>query len=154
MPKLVKGGKYVFGWSLVRENGRVVVPPEALDVYGFTPGSRLFLIPGSKKSGGFSLTTYWKLRQTPVGRFLEDAPEFSRYLVPEGKLVDVKGKKCCWVWLKDDGSMDVPAESLVQFDVHVGDRILVVRGSRIGIGFPVRGPIIEEASNHPEVEVF
>jgi len=54
----------------------------------------------------------------------------------------------------DDGSMDVPAESLKQFDVHVGDRIQVIRGSRLGIGFPVRGPIIEEASNHLEVEVF
>ncbi len=154
MPQLVKGGKYVFGWSLVRENGRIVVPPEALEEYGFTPGSRLLLIPGSKKSGGFSLTTYGKLMQTPVGIFLEDAPEFSRYLVPEGRLVVVKGKKCCWVRLKDDGSVDVPPESLEQFDVHVGNRVLVVRGSQVGIGFPVRGPIIEEALNHPEIEVF
>lgn len=154
MPRLVKGGKYVFGWSLVRENGRIVVPPEALDEYGFTPGSRLLLIPDSKKSGGFSLVMDGKLRQTPLGRFLEDAPELSHYLVPEGKLVDVKGKKCCWVRLKDDDSVDVPTESLEQFDVRVGDRILVVRGSRVGIGFLVRGPIIEEALNHPEVEVF
>jgi len=93
MPKLVKGGKYVFGWSLVRENGRVVLPPEALDEYGVTHDSRRLLIPGSKKSGGFSLTTYGKLRETPVGRFLEDAPELYRCLVPEGALVDVKGKK-------------------------------------------------------------
>jgi len=92
MPKLVKGGKYVFGWSLVRENGRVGVPPEALDVYGFTPGSRLLLIPGSKKSGGFSLTTYGKLRQTPVGRFLEDAPSSLVIAFPKGGWLISRGR--------------------------------------------------------------
>ena len=30
MPQLVKGGKHVFGWSLVTAGGEVLIPPEAV----------------------------------------------------------------------------------------------------------------------------
>jgi hypothetical protein len=38
--------------------------------------------------------------------------------------------------------------------VHPGDRLLVVRGSGRALGFVARGPILDEALKHPELEVF
>jgi hypothetical protein len=49
-----------------------------------------------------------------------------------------------------DGRVVVPSG----VDVEPGDRLLAVRGSRYGLGFIARGPIYEEASKHPELEVF
>ena len=34
MPQLERGGKYVFGWSQVSENGVIVIPGEAVGEYG------------------------------------------------------------------------------------------------------------------------
>jgi hypothetical protein len=38
--------------------------------------------------------------------------------------------------------------------IQSGERLLVVRGSGLALGFLQRGPIYEEASRHPEIEVF
>jgi hypothetical protein len=35
-----------------------------------------------------------------------------------------------------------------------GERLLVVRGSGLALGFVPRGPIYEEALRHTEIEVF
>jgi hypothetical protein len=35
-----------------------------------------------------------------------------------------------------------------------GDRLLVVRGSGLALGFLERGPIYEEARRHPDIETF
>ena len=33
MPQLVKGGKYIFGWSKVGKEGKIKIPPEAYEEY-------------------------------------------------------------------------------------------------------------------------
>ena len=48
----------------------------------------------------------------------------------------------------------LPPRALTAYGIQPGDRLLVIRGSNLGVGFGVRGPIIEEANRHPELEVF
>ena len=43
MPRLVKGGKYTFGWSRVGDMGRITVPSEALIEYDLQEGEALAL---------------------------------------------------------------------------------------------------------------
>ena len=66
MPQLVKGGKYVFGWSRVSSEGKVMIPPEAFSEYHFMAYNTGILIPGSKTSEGFGLTTLESLRNSPL----------------------------------------------------------------------------------------
>ena len=66
MPQLVKGGKHVFGWSVVGGEGRIVIPPEAGREYGIREDHTCLLIPGSKTSGGFGLGTLESLEGTPL----------------------------------------------------------------------------------------
>jgi len=53
MPQLVKGGKWVFGWTVVSSAGEVRIPPEAYAEYGFPSatgfqnGERLLVVRGS-----------------------------------------------------------------------------------------------------------
>ena len=56
MPQLVKGGKYVFGWSKVSDEGKIVTPSKAFIEYHFKAGEKIILLSGSKTSGGFRLT--------------------------------------------------------------------------------------------------
>jgi hypothetical protein len=53
-----------------------------------------------------------------------------------------------------DGGVIVPPEALARYGVKIGDRLLVIRGSGLGVGFAVRGAIVEEAKCHPQLKVF
>ncbi|MEW6558549.1 MAG: hypothetical protein AB1349_14565, partial [Elusimicrobiota bacterium] len=57
MPRIAKGGKYVFGWSKVGKIGRIVIPKEAMKEYKFEVRERVILMSGSRRSGGFGITT-------------------------------------------------------------------------------------------------
>ena len=69
-----------------------------------------------------------------------------------GEAVDVSGRCFCWVNL-ESGVIHVPPDVLRLYGVSVGDRVLGARGSGLGIGFLVTGPIIEEARKH-KIECF
>lgn len=56
MPQVSKGGKYIFGYSLIGQGLDIQLPPQAMREYGITLEGKVYLIPGSKTSGGFSVT--------------------------------------------------------------------------------------------------
>lgn len=57
MPQLVKGAKWCFGWVVVTPMLRLLIPPDAWDEYGFRFGEDALFLPGSKRSGGYGLTS-------------------------------------------------------------------------------------------------
>ncbi|MBN1947545.1 MAG: hypothetical protein JW797_17875 [Bradymonadales bacterium] len=153
MPQLVKGGKHVFGWSRVRQAGRITVPPAALEEYGLRESETLVLVPGSRTSGGFGLGAYEALRQSRQGAVLERHPELSELRLGEGEVVEYGGKPYCWVQLRG-GGITLPLGTLGRYGVGIGDKLLVIRGSGLAIGFAVRGPIVAEGRKHPELLEF
>jgi len=154
LPRLVKGGKHAYGWSEVSATGKVAVPSEALEEYKFTPPCKVFLLSGSKRSGGFAVTTASLLKDSVLARPLKENPKLASFQLPEGETITVNGKPYCWVTLNTDGCITVPLETLKQYGVNAGDRLLAVRGSCFALGFCVRGPIIEEAKKHPSLTLF
>jgi len=129
MPQLVKGGKWVFGWTAVSSTGEVQIPPEAYDEYGFELGEQVVFLPGSRRSGGCSVASVAKLAESQI--------PFSRGALGEGVVYE-------------DKRIAFPGAA----GFRIGERLLVVRGSGLALGFVQRGPIYEEASLHPEIEVF
>ena len=127
MPRLVKGGKYVFGWSRVGEDGRIIVPPEAIEEYGLEDVERVILLSGSKKSGGFGLTTVELLQGTTIGTVLDENPRLARFESPEGEAERIKAKTYCWVGMEKNGVFSVPLETLKKYSIEPGDMLLVVR---------------------------
>ncbi len=154
MPQLVKGGKNVYGWSKVGEDGRIAVPQEALVEYQMQLPCKVILLPGSIRSGGFAITTFSLLKNSALFRILDDNPKLANFQLSEGEIGLVAGKPYCWVTLNTDGSLVVPLESLKKFDVNAGDLLLSVRGSRLGLGFCVKGPLINEAKRHSNLILF
>lgn len=154
MPQLVKGGKYTYGWSEVGTTGKIAVPSEALAEYNFTAPSKVFLLSGSTRSGGFALTTASLLKNSVLSRPLDENPELARFQLSEGETITVAGKPWCWVMLNTDGCITVPLKALNQYGVNAGDRLLSVRGSRFGLAFCVKGPLIDEAKKHPRLLLF
>lgn len=129
MPQLVKGGKWVFGWAIVGPGRELTIPPEAWDEYRFQVGDEVLFVPGSRRSGGIGISH---------PRLLADTP---------GLLV---ARALAWERIEAPGWVVVPETVGVQ----PGDRMLVVRGSGRALGFVTRGPIYEEALQHPELALF
>lgn len=66
MTQLVKGGKNVYGWSIVTDEGYIKISREVLEEYDYKPNNMLILMPGSRGSEGFSVSTLEKLRSSPL----------------------------------------------------------------------------------------
>jgi hypothetical protein len=153
MPQLVKGGKHAFGWARVGDGGRIVIPPEALEEYGLRESERLIVMPGSQTSGGFGLASRESLEGSPLGVAASLCSKHGGLQVPEGEVVEYQGKPTCWVQLRG-GGIEVPPGTLQRYGARIGEKLLVIRGSGLAIGFAVRGRIVEEALKHSELAVF
>ncbi len=129
MPQLVKGGKWVFGWTVVNSAREVRIPPEAYAEYGFQSGEPVVFLTGSRRSGGCSVAWKEKLNGSPV--------PLAQHMLGEGVI-------------GEDELVAFPSKT----GILPGERLLVLRGSGLALGFVQRGSIYEEASRHPEIEVF
>ncbi len=153
MPKLVKGGKYAFGWSNVYSSGRIKIPPEAMSEYSLKTGDKLIVISGSKASGGFSIVKIEKLKSSFLSIILDDN-NTNILKVPRGKPLKKSSRILCWTIIDKDGSFILPINTLKLFGVSLCSRLLAIRGSGLGLGFAFKGPIINEAEKHKELEIF
>ena len=48
MPQMNKGGKFIFGKSLIRTDGTLRIPPQAMEEYHIADEGKVYLFTGSK----------------------------------------------------------------------------------------------------------
>jgi bifunctional DNA-binding transcriptional regulator/antitoxin component of YhaV-PrlF toxin-antitoxin module len=154
MSRLVKGGKYVYGWSEVSSEGRVAVPDKALADYSLKPPCKVILLSGSRRSGGFALTTVALLKNSRLSAILDENPQLAGFQLPEGETVTAGTSTYCWVKLNNKGEFVVPVETLKEYGVNLGDRLLVGRGSGLALAFIAKGSIVAEAKKHSGLALF
>jgi hypothetical protein len=129
VPQLVKGGKWVFGWAIVGADGEIPIPPKAFLEYKYQFGEEVYFIKGSQTSGGFSIGRSERLTKSKINLGL--------HLLSQGMI--------------DQSRMIAHPSNL---DLKPGERLLVVRGSGVALGFLQRGPIYEEALRYIEIETY
>lgn len=154
MPQLVKGGKYVYGWCNVGDTGSVAIPPEAMDEYGLKERDKVILMSGSRRSGGFAVTTPRLLSGSPLSAVLGRFPRLRTFQMPEARVIRAGGGAYCWTAIEEGGYITLPQETLWEYEVVPGDRLLAVRGSGLALGFARKGPIVDQALTHAEIEIF
>ena len=153
MPQLAKGGKYVFGWSKIGQKGEVQIPAEAVKEYELKPGEKVILISGSKTSGGFVVAKRSLIEQSAIPVLAEN-PDLANYKIAEGTTIKFKGRLYSWTRIRGRGQMTLPPHTLDTFQIKPGDHLLSIRGSNVGFVMGVKGPIIEKAKLHPELQAF
>lgn len=157
MPRLVKGGKYVFGIARVYENYQMHIPPEALEEYKLFDEQAVILISGSETSGGFSICSIKKLKQSRLSellKFLKYDDQKGIFNSEEGKIYFFKKRAVSWIKLNKNGSFRLSQEQVEQLNLKSCLRLVVARGSGLGVGFIAKGPIFEEAAKHSELNIF
>jgi len=63
---------------------------------------------GSKRSGGFGLSSSRLLRNSPIGKMLEGFPELINHRLEEGKLFKIKEKNYYWTRIYKRGIIKIP----------------------------------------------
>jgi hypothetical protein len=157
MPQLVKGGKYVFGLAQIYEDFQIYIPPEALEEYKLKNEKAVILISGSKTSGGFSICSISKLNHSKLSVLLELLQFDDRtgtYRIPENEVVHFKKRVVCRIRLNKNGSFYLCHELVKYLRLRNCKKMVVARGSGLGLGFINKGPIFNEALKHHELMLF
>ena len=57
MPQIAKGGKYIYGWSIIKSDKSINLPKMILEEYKISDKDKYILFTGSKTTGGFCVST-------------------------------------------------------------------------------------------------
>ena len=117
MPQLNKGGKFVFGLSVIRSDLTIHIPPQALLEYDTTRDGKVIIFTGSKITGGFCVTTYSLLSNSKLKHILEDCPTLRDCLLSEGEFIQYKGRKYAWLDIDKNGVIKLPHSTLAVLDL-------------------------------------
>ena len=148
MPQMNKGGKFIFGKSLIREDFTIHLPTQALAEYNATSERKVYLFTGSKVTGGFCVTRKGLLEASKLGHILTDNPALQNYQTSEGEFIKYKGRSYCWVNISDNGVIQLNQPILDFLNLKIGIQLLSIRSSDIAFTMGATGPLLERADNY------
>ena len=129
MPQMNKGGKFIFGTSALRPDGRVQLPPQAANEYHIASEGKVYLFTGSKVTGGFCVTRQGLLLPSKLGHILTEMPPLLHYEVPAGTFLPYKGRAYCWTAISAAGEITLTPEMRTFLRLTPGTRLLCIRSS-------------------------
>jgi bifunctional DNA-binding transcriptional regulator/antitoxin component of YhaV-PrlF toxin-antitoxin module len=154
MPHITKGGKYIFGWTIIRDDGSIFLPEEATKEYRIAENERVIIISGSKATEGIVIAKIEKVNKSGIAHLLSENRKLANFKMPEGELARYKGRRYCWATNNPGGIISLPKKTMEELDIRPKDALLVIRGSNLGFVMGKKGPLIAKARNHPEIPIF
>ena len=148
VPRVTKGGKYIFGWSRINDDLSMQLPKMAIDEYNITAEGKIILISGSKSTGGFVVTKRELLFGSKIENILTDNLRLYDYEIEEGKFIKYKGRLCGWCNISKTGKLRLNVNMMKMLDINIGDRLLSIRSSDIGFCMGQKGALIKRAENY------
>ena len=121
MPQMNKGGKFVFGESVIRPDGWARLPPQAAEEYRIASEGKVYLFTGSKMTGGFCVTRQGLLLSSKLGHILTETPTLLHYEVPDGTFLPYKGRSYCWTAISASGEITLSEEMMAVSASEAGD---------------------------------
>lgn len=155
MPRMNKGGKFIFGQSLISEQGLVRLPPQTADEYHITSEGKVYLFTGSKSTGGFCVTRRGLLLPSELGHILTETPALAYYELPEGSFLHYKGRAYCWTNISEGGEIRLTEEMLTYLELKHGMCLLCIKSSNIAFTMGAKGPLLKKAADfNGEIPLF
>lgn len=145
MPQMNKGGKFIFGKSLIQNDLSIHFPPQAIAEYNIKDEGKIFLFTGSKTTGGFCVTRKELLAPSKLGHILTNNPTLRDYQTKEGEFIQYKGRAYCWINISDKGIIHLNPEMMNYLDLKIGMELLSIRSSDIAFTMGAKGPLLEKS---------
>ncbi len=155
MPQMNKGGKFIFGKSIIRNDGIIQLPEQAIHEYNISSEGKVYLFTGSKSTGGFCITRKGLLEPSKLGHILSDNPELKDYSASQGKFIKYKGHSYAWVEISPDGKIVLDDEMISFLKLDIGMKLLSIRSSNIAFTMGAYGRLMDESMKHEnEIHVY
>lgn len=155
MPQMNKGGKFIFGKSLIKQDLTVQFPTQAIQEYNIISTDKIYLFTGSKITGGFCVTTKDLLQPSKLGNILLDNPLLQNYNIAENEFIKYKGRAYCWVRISKNGVIQLTLEMMNFLDLKAGIELLSTRSSNIAFTMGAKGPLLQKSQNYNgKIEVY
>lgn len=155
MPQMNKGGKFIFGKSIIRADGTVQLPPQAIEEYHISAEGKVYLFTGSKITGGFCVTRKGLLHSSKLGHILDDTLPLLNYSAGCGEFIKYKGRSYCRVEISHDGQIILTEKTMDFLRVKPGMALLSIRSSDIAFTMGAKGPPLEKSEKFSgEIPVF
>jgi len=152
MPQLVKGGKYVFGWTRINKDFNIRIPDETYDEYNFRETDKLIILSGSKSSGGFSIITPNSIIKSRLSRniirLIGYKMESNSFTTNKFEIIKHGDRLISWTSIENEKYFRLSQELMTSLNININDKLLVGRGSGLGPAFIVKGTIYQEALKH------
>ena len=148
MPQMNKGGKFIFGKSIVYENGCIQIPEQAMKEYNIIADQRVYLFSGSESTGGFCVTRRGLLEPSKLGHILADQPNLRDYKIESGEFVKYKGRFYCWTDISEIGQIVLTREMMNFLQIKPNMQLLSIRSSDIAFTMGAKGPLVERAESY------
>ena len=142
MPQLNKGGKFVFGLSIISNENKIRFPAEALLQYPVHEEKRIIIMTGSKKTGGFCVTSKQLLLKSRLKHILDECLELSEYELKEGEFIRYKGRGYAWVSITATGVIALTEETMKYLNLAAGDALMAIKSSNIAFTMGAKGPLM------------
>ena len=147
MPQLNKGGKFIFGFSVIHPDLTIHIPQQVLLEYDAAQDGKVIIFTGSKITGGFCVTTYTLLLNSKLRHILEECPALRDCQLSEGEFIQYKGRKYAWLSMDKSGVIKMPRSTLSNLNLQSGMELLSIRSSDIAFTMGAKGPLLEKAHN-------
>ena len=142
MVQLRYRGKNVYGWSVIGNDNSLHLPPEVIDEYNLGENSDIVLFTASKTSGGFCISKFETLKSSRLSHIINENPELER---ESGQIVDYKGKSYCRLRMCGN-EVKLSCDIMNHFELEIGDKLLIIKGSNIAFDCIVKGPLVDMAN--------
>lgn len=155
MPQMNKGGKFIFGKSVIQQDGKVQIPTQAISEYHILDDGKVYLFTGSKITGGFCVTRKGLLKPSKLGHILKETPELMNYTAKQGEFIRYKGRSYCWIDISDKGEISLTEEMMNFLDIKPDMQLLSIRSSDIAFTMGAKGPLLKKAEDYKgEIPLF
>ena len=155
MPQMNKGGKFIFGKSLIHNDGTIQFPAQAIKEYCIVDEGKVYLFSGSRVTGGFCVTRKGLLYPSKLGHILEDIPQLLNYTTEPGEFIQYKGRKYCWTFISEKGEIILSHDMMKILNLKPEMKLLSIRSSNIAFTMGAKGPLLEKAENYNgEIPLF
>ncbi|MBK5721803.1 hypothetical protein JGH11_13060 [Dysgonomonas sp. Marseille-P4677] len=155
MPQIAKGGKFIFGWSVIKNNYMIQLPFLAVEEYNITSEKKVYIISGSEHTSGFCVSRKGILGCSKMKDILTDNPLLNDYKTKEGEFLKYKGRLYCWLPVSDDGILQFTEDIIKILSLKIGDKLLSIRGSDVAFVMGVKGRLVEYATkSNDAIEVY
>ena len=148
MPRMNKGGKFIFGKSIVRENGAVQIPTQAVKEYDIASEGKIYLFTGSKSTGGFCVTRKGLLLPSKLGHILTENHALLNYTAECGKFIQYKGRAYCWIDISQTGQIFLTREMMNFLNIKPDMQLLSIRSSNIAFTMGATCPLLDKADSY------